>query len=263
MSLQASAILDLMMDLGMLLTVQLAFGSPRPWRLLASSGLLAACTALVTTLNLSPMAIAAVNFPLFLSAAAIATGELRLGRILEAAVCMFCTGAAAAGFLSIGNRAAAPAVILGLPLLLFLLRRRRHENFRWNIEVYVEKDGFCASLPALIDTGNRLREHKSGLPVFIAESSAIPQIAGHMQALPPEQLRLLPFGVLGSTGEICCFRPDRLEILLPGRGRVPAPSCWVAVYHGRIPGSTRALAPPAFTKALEIKRNIFKRHFIE
>jgi hypothetical protein len=204
----------------------------------------------------------ASHFPVFILAAGIVTGEYRTGRILEAAVCMFCTGAAAAGFVSLGNHAVSAAII-GIPLLLFLLRSRRHENYRWSIEVYVEKDGLGASLPALIDTGNRLKEHESGLPVFIAEAGALSQIARHAQSLPQDQLRILPFGVLGSTGEITCFRPDRLEILLPGKKPIPAPPCWVAVYHGRIPGSTCALAPPAFTKALETKRSIFKRHFIE
>ena len=263
MFLQAYSPLDLLMDLGMLLTVQLVFGSIHPGRLLAAASALGACTALADALHLPSAAIALAHLPVFLLAAAIATGKRRAGRILEAAACMFCTGAAAAGFISLGSRAATPAVILGIPLLLCLLRRRRHESYRWNIEVYVEKDGLGASLPALIDTGNRLREHRSGLPVFIAEAGALAQIARHMHTLPAEQLRILPFGVLGATGEICCFMPDRLEILLPGRGPISAPPCWVAVYPGRIPGVTRALAPPVFTKALETKRDIFKRHFIE
>lgn len=255
--------LDLAMDLGMLLTVQLAYGPLQPRRLLAAAAIMAACTALVEILKPPAAAAALMHLPVFLIAAKTATGEHRPGRILEAAACMFCAGAAAAGFISLGGGIAAPAAILGVPLLLFLLRRRRHENYRWNIEVYVEKDGLDASLPALIDTGNRLREHGSGLPVFIAEASALPQIAQHALRLPPEQKRILPFGVLGSTGEISCFLPDKLEIILPGRSRLPAPPCWVAVYPGRIPGSTRALAPPVFTKALETKRDIFKRDFIE
>ena len=257
------SLMDLLMDLGMLSAAQLVFGALQPGRLLAAAAILSGCTTLAKSLELSHLIIASAHLPVFLLAAAVATGERRPGRILEAAVCMFCTGAAAAGFISLGRRAAAPATIIGIPLLLYLLRKRRHENYRWNIEVYVEKDGLGASLPALIDTGNRLREHQSGLPVFIAEAGALPRLAQHMLSLDPEQLRILPFGVLGSAGEICCFLPDRMEILMPGRGHVSAPPCWVAVYPGRIPGSTRALAPPAFTKALETKRDIFKRHFIE
>lgn len=251
------------MDLGMLLTAQLVFGTLHPLRLLAAAAAMGICSTLVNMLNPPGAAVALIHLPVFLLAASIVTGERRSGRILEAAACMFCTGAAAAGFISLGRHAAIPAVILGIPLMLYLFRKRRHENYRWNIEVYVEKDGLSASIPALIDTGNRLREHQSGLPVLIAEAGALPRIAQHMHTLSPDQLRILPFGVLGSTGEICCFLPDRLEILLPGKGPVPAPSCWVAVYPGRIPGSTRALAPPAFTKVFETKHDIFKRHFIE
>lgn len=255
--------LDVIMDLSMLMTVQLVFGALRPSRLLASFAVLNILTSLVFLLNPASAIKAVIHLPVFILTAGIVTGERRTGRIIEAAACMFCTSAAAAGFISLGNRAAVPAAVFGIPLLLFLLRRHRHENYRWNIEVYVEKDGLGASLPALIDTGNRLKEHHSGLPVFIAEADALAQIAVYVQTLPQNQLRILPFGVLGATGEIACFRPDRIEILIPGRGAVPAPPCWVAVYHGRIPGSTCALAPPVFTKALETKRSIFKRHFIE
>ena len=256
-------LLDLLIDLSMLLTVQLVFGSLQPGRLLTAAAMLRFCTVLVGDLQLPPAVIVPIHLPVFLLASVITTGERRIGRIAEAAACMFCTAAAFAGFISLGKPAAVPAAILGIPLLLYLLRTRRHENYRWNIEVYVEKDGLGASLPALIDTGNRLREHQSGLPVFIAEADALPLLAQHMHTLNPNHLRVLPFGVLGSAGEISCFMPDKLEILLPGRGHIPAPPCWVAVYPGRIPGSIRALAPPAFTKAFETKRDIFKRHFIE
>ena len=263
MNLQAFLPLELWMDLGMLLTVQLAYGSFRPIRILAAAGAMSLCTVIVGIWSPSPAVSALMHLPVLFIAAKLATGEHRPARILEAAVCMFCAGAAGAGFIALGKGNTFISVLPGIALLLFLLRRHRHENYRWNIEIHLEKDGLTASLPALIDTGNRLREHKSGLPVLIAEAGALAQIAQHVQTLPEDQLRMLPYGVLGSSGELGCFRPDKLEILLPGRGRIPAPPCWVAVYQGRIPGSTRALAPPEFTRALETKRNIFKRYFIE
>lgn len=253
--------LDLLMDFAMLLVVQLSFGSLRPRRLLAAAAVLAACTAAFLLLNLPPAHASLLHLPVFILSAQIATDERRPGRILEAAACMLCTGAAAAGFVSLGGGMAFPFAAAGAGLLLFLLRRRRHENYRWNIEVYVEKDGLGASFPALVDTGNRLREHESCLPVLIAEAGAMPRIAEHIRNLSPEQTQTLPFGVLGSTGEICCFQPDRVEIILPGRGRCCAPPCWVAVYPGRIPGSIRALAPPAFATVPETRRPILKKHF--
>lgn len=260
---RAFSSIDLLMDLCMLATVQLAYGSLCLIRLFGAASLLAACTFLARILDLSGAIMIPLHLVVLILSSKIATGEQRPGRILEATACMFCTGAAAAGFLSLGGISAVPAVLAGIPVLLFLLRKRRHEKHAWNIEIYLEKDGLGATLPALIDTGNRLCEHESGLPVFIAEAAAIPKIADHAQSLPYEQTKTLPFGVLGSTGEISCFMPDRLEIILPGTGRRAAPPCWVAVYPGRIPGSIRALAPPAFTKALEVKRERFKRHFIE
>lgn len=259
---QAVSAMDILMDLSMLATVQLAYGSLRPVRLFGAAMFLAACTFLVRLFGLSGALMVLAHLSVLLLSAKIASGEQRPARILEAAMCMFCAGAAAAGFITLGGDRAALTALPGFPLLLFLLRRRRHEKHAWNIEVYVEKDGLCATLPALIDTGNRLLEHESGLPVFIAEAAAIPQIARYAQRLPHNQTKTLPFGVLGSTGEISCFMPDRLEIILPGTGRRTAPPCWVAVYPGRIPGSTRALAPPSFTKALESQRDRFKRHFI-
>lgn len=251
------------MDLGMLATVQLAYGSLKPSRLFGTAALLAACTLPVRLLDIPDGLMLPMHLSIFILTAKFATGEQRPLRILEAAACMFCAGAAAAGFLSLGEGRTSPFALVGIPLLLFLLRRRRHEKHAWNIEVYVEKDGLSATLPALIDTGNRLCEHESGLPVFIAETAAMPRVAEHVQQLPPEHTKTLPFGVLGSTGEISCFMPDRLEIILPGIGRRPAPPCWVAVFPGRIPGSTRALAPPAFIKTLETKCDRFKRYFIE
>ena len=110
--------------------------------------------------------------------------------------------------------------------------------------------GASARFPALIDTGNRLREHASGLPVLIVEERAAGEIAALAGTLSPDQMRPLPFGVLGGTGEISCFRCDEIHILLPGYGKTEAPPCWTAIYPGRIPGGTCALAPPEFADAV-------------
>jgi len=253
--------LDFWMDLGMLLVAQLSFGRFHPIRLLSAACLLCICTLAVLRINPPAAWMFFIHILVFPLGAWLATGERRTGRILEAAACMFCFSAAAAGFVSLNRGHALPIAAAGGALLLCLLRRRRHESFRWNIEVYVEKDGLCASFPALIDTGNRLREQHGGLPVLIVEASALSTMAEHIATLPEEQVQVLPYGVLGSSGEIRCFRPDRVDILLPLKGACPAPPCWIAVYPGRIPGSTRALAPPAFTTALETKRTHFKRQF--
>lgn len=240
--------MDLLMDLSMLICVQFAFSRPHPKRLLAAQTLLSLFT--IASLKISvPMPIWA-HMAILLISAAVATGLKRPVRILEAAVAMLCFGASAAGFLSLKGGLRVPCAIAGCLTLLFLLRRRRHEKYRWNVELYLEKDGQSAFFPALIDTGNRLREHESGLPVLIVEASAMPAVARYAEALDPAQTRALPFGVLGSSGEIRAFRPSRVCFALPNRGLKDAPACWVAVYSGKIPGGTRALAPPEFAQAL-------------
>ena len=100
-------------------------------------------------------------------------------------------------------------------------------------------NGRIARFPALIDTGNRLREPLSGLPVLIAEARVLRDI------LPPGGYRTLSFGGLGGVGRMACFRPDAVWI---GRGaaRRRGPDIWVAVSPAPLPGLCQALAPPEF-----------------
>ena len=237
---------DLLMDLGALAVVQLAFGGLRPLRLLAAQGVLCAGTLMMLAANERPPLLL---FCLAALSSAIASGERRPGRILEGCICMICAAAAAAGFAALGLGAAFVAV--GILTFMYLLRRRRHAKFRWNAELSVERDGVCDTLPVLIDTGNRLHEPVSGLPVLIAEAAALPSLAAHARSLPEEQFRTLPFGALGSRGELRCFRASRAEFIIPGKGRQRAPTCWIGLYPGRIPGSVRALAPAEFAQALQ------------
>lgn len=185
-----------------------------------------------------------LHLPLLLLSGAIATGEKRPGRIAQAALVMLAGGALGAGFHMLGGGIL--SALTGCTLLLWLLRRHRHLNYRWNIEIQVEKNGRAAAFPALIDTGNRLREHESGLPVLIVEAGAVEELADAISALPDCEFRFLPYGVLGSCGSIRCFRPDRVRIIVPQIGARTAPACYMAIFPGRIPGSTRALAPPEF-----------------
>lgn len=238
--------MDLAMDLVILAAVQLSFARFRPLRLLAAQALLSSVTLLA--LSLGREAATLLHAPVMLLCAAAVTGETGSRRILQAALCILACSAVGAGLcMLLGHWAG----FLGILALTMLMRGRRHPATRWNIEIEMELDGATARFPALMDTGNRLREHGSGLPVLIVEEGAARQIADRAALLSPDRLRTMPFGVLGSGGEISCFRPDGVHILLPGLGRVRAPDCWAAVYHGRIPGSTRALAPPEFIDAIE------------
>lgn len=239
--------MDCIMDLYMLLSVQLTFGRLHLRRLLAAFLLLRGCTAAVLLLRLQIPPV--LHLFVFISAAVFAAGAHSLLSIALSTACMICSGAAAAGFSLLGKPALAYALSGGL-LILLLMRRQRNISCRWNIDLNLERDGLCARFPALIDTGNRLHEHRSGLPVLIVESGAIPAVDAHVQRLPENEKCTLPFGVLGGGGQISCFRADRVTIDVPGRSPVPAPDCWVGVYPGRIPGAACALAPPEFADAL-------------
>lgn len=240
---------DVLVDLTTLLAVQLSFSRLNLKRLILGQLLLSAFTLWALCTGGARW----MHLPLLILGAAAATGERRPGRILEAAIIMLCTGALAAGFhLSAGLLGA----LIGCGALIFLLRRHRHLNFQWNIELLIEKNGCISSVPALIDTGNRLREHASGLPVLIVEESAVPEICAEMHRLDAHELRHLPYGVLGGSGAIPCFPPDKIEMILPGSGVRKAPPCYLAIFPGRIPGRTRALAPPEFAIAAQAKPNL-------
>lgn len=130
----------------------------------------------------------------------------------------------------------------GLILVYLLFRSCPHRASNWEISVFIQHNGENVQFAALIDTGNRLEEPVSGLPVLIAESSVL---SGLFPTNRPLKCRRVAFSALGGTGTIPCFRPDAIYIRRCER-MIPAPNVWVAIYPGRIPGSNRALAPPCF-----------------
>lgn len=82
--------------------------------------------------------------------------------------------------------------------LYFCSRRRRQvlltviaQDHSWNI-------------PALIDSGNTLRDPVTGLPVIVVRSSCLP-------SHPPGTFPV-PYHTVGSRGILLAFRPDRLLI---------------------------------------------------
>jgi len=244
MAVERLLFMDLLMNLGILGAVQAALGHPHLPSLLRAL-ILAGTNTLIGCLISPPgWRSVPVQGAVCLLLCALVLRERSPARILRAAPVLLCTTASAAGLAPLGARGMllplAGAVGCGL-----LLRRRRHPHCRWNVEITAEKNGVRERFPALIDTGNRLCEHRSGLPVLIVESGAVPRLDTLMKALPRDEVRTLGFGVLGSSGELSCFRPDRLSIHA-GYSNIPAPDCWIAVFHDRIPGRTCALAPPEF-----------------
>ena len=107
-----------------------------------------------------------------------------------------------------------------------------------------------AEVEALIDTGNRLREPLSGLPVLVVgkwhlrgllDDSCLNRMGGRL----PPGFRVVRYGALGGNGEMDCFRPESVCVWRSGDWE-DAQDVWVAIYPGEIPSGVDALAPPVF-----------------
>jgi len=134
-----------------------------------------------------------------------------------------------------------PALCLGAGALLSTLVWAGHPPGcrNWQVQLCLARGGRHVRFPALIDTGNRLHEPLSGLPVLIAEESLVRHI------LPDRGYRTLAYGGVGGEGRMPCFRPDAVWVYR-GLTRRPGPDIWVAVSPRPLPGLVQALAPPEF-----------------
>lgn len=177
----------------------------------------------------------------------VLTGSVRL------AACTFLAG----GMMMLARQLAGGqwwlSTLIALPLIalamMLLLSDRNRQLERWEVQLVISSEYGTVSASALIDTGNRLREPLSGLPVLIMEEKLIRRL------LPPgfrsewalknlpSGFRLVRFGALGGGGQMVCFRPKDVHMSY-GEGWARAPEIWIAVYPGKMPGATRALAPP-------------------
>ncbi len=111
--------------------------------------------------------------------------------------------------------------------------RKTCENTESYVSLYIEFDGQGLWLPALIDTGNELRDPLTGTPVIIVEASAVksilcPQIAFGPTANPAENInfdndtldptwakrfRIIPFSSLGcENGLLPGFKADSIRV---------------------------------------------------
>lgn len=134
------------------------------------------------------------------------------------------------------------------------------QNVQSHVAVRIGTRMGSVTLQTLVDTGNRLTEPLSGLPVLIAEAEALERIVDSSclysasRRLPPG-FRLVRYGVLGGEGEMRCFRPESVCIYTSGRW-CEAPDVWIAVYHGELPKDIEALAPPSFGVMRQAQRGI-------
>lgn len=229
--------LDILMDACVLACVQLALDRFCLRRLFRATLVMVFFTVACILLGLRNLALQLLICPI---AAFALLGRRRVRQILEAACGIFCCYGAAGGFFHLVGRWS-PAILPCMPLFALLLRRR-NIRAQWIVEVRLEYKGAHACFSALIDTGNRLREHRSKLPVLIVQASVLGALSDKIE---PSDCVFLPYGVLGSSGEIACFHPDRLMMRVGDRWK-HAPECLAAVFPDRIPGRFRALAPPEF-----------------
>ncbi|HIR06641.1 MAG TPA: sigma-E processing peptidase SpoIIGA [Candidatus Pullichristensenella stercoripullorum] len=204
-------------------------------RFLGSLPALAALSLLMAAIAIPPDSLRTA----LVSGAALLGGGVFLGGVQLAALRLF-RGAGAAAFFA--------GALLGAGALLAATALRKKRLVTWEVQVFLSAGGGEARFRALVDTGNRLREPFSGLPVLICERGVLADVlpAGY-DALPPggapPGFRQVGYGALGGGGRMNCFRPE-LCLVDYGNGYLKSPDLWVAVYPGKMPGGVRALAPP-------------------
>jgi len=108
-----------------------------------------------------------------------------------------------------------------------ILRKRNLVRSRCCVTIY--HHGGKVALEAIVDTGNLLTEPFSGLPVIVAEKSALlpvlPVGLGTFAqgafptdpGTPPPGLRVIPYSGVGGKGVMLAFRPERITAALPGQ----------------------------------------------
>ena len=130
---------------------------------------------------------------------------------------------------------------------MLLTKRQRWLN-SWDVRILLSTSHGVCELTGIIDTGNRLTEPISSLPVMVAGvnniSSLLPDDFNSHANYPslPVGFRLVPFGGLGGNGYLECFMPDSILIEIGCRTKLLR-NIWVAIYPDSIPGGHGALLP--------------------
>jgi len=110
-------------------------------------------------------------------------------------------------YFDIGARGLIGCALVAYGLSVIVIRLyNRHVAKSQLFWVTAEKDGNSVSFFAFADTGNRLREPFSGVPVIVADSETVLPLA------PDGEKRIIPASTVGGRGYYEAFRPDRLRI---------------------------------------------------
>ena len=242
MSIELYLAVNLAADLALLGAVSRALGLFNPRRVVVAAALCAAY-AVLASVHPAPWASPAAQAALVAVAARLLVRDIS-PRLWGLAVLSIACGALLCGGVAVATKLSGPAampacVAMGLLPLTLLYAFKPPSRQGWQVWIRLEVGSRVIRFPALIDTGNRLREPRSGLPVLIAEASLL------MELLPGDGYRVLSFGALGGEGHMACFKPSAVWIE-GGRRRRRAPEVWVAASTEPLPGLYRALAPPEF-----------------
>ena len=217
----------------------------RPWRIALAASICATyavwCAASGSGLLASPPCMAVV----LLLGILCAGGPMRplecLKSLARAFVCALLLGGAQLAARRLCHNRPQAAMLLGAALgglvLCLLLSQREKSVSGGEVEVWLGDGVKETRISAIVDTGNRLREPISALPVLIVSSEALPRNFGSGL-----RCRSVRYGALGGGGTMRCYQPDSVWIVAGG-ARVPSPDIWVAVYPGAMPGRVQALAP--------------------
>jgi stage II sporulation protein GA (sporulation sigma-E factor processing peptidase) len=240
MSIEGFLVINLAADFSLLASVSRAMGL-FSWRRVLAADAVCATLAVLAALEPGLELAAALACPALAALIITRRAAPRLWALSALALlgqALLCGGIARLIALP---RALSIPLCLGSGALLTLLVNagRSPGSGNWQVSLCLRVGNRCARFPALIDTGNRLREPLSGLPVLVAQAQLVRDI------LPDAGYRTLGFGGLGGEGRMACFRPDALWIG-SGRKRCRGPDVWVAVSPRPLPGLCQALAPPEF-----------------
>ena len=240
MSIEAFLMVNLAADFMLLATVSRTMGLFN-WRRVIAADLLCALLASLAALRPGCNSCVAIASPLLASLIIAAHAAPGMWAFLSLALtghALLCGGIARLVCASL-PLAAALSLGIGAALSCVLSIGRPPACCDWRVALSLTNGKRQVRFPALIDTGNRLREPLSGLPVLIVERQLLQGI------LPECGYRILGFGGLGGEGQMACFKPDAVWIG-SGRARRRGPDVWVAVSPHPLPGLCQALAPPEF-----------------
>ena len=245
MSLERFLGINFAMDFALLAVSARCCGVFRLRRIVCAAALTALYGALAAAAP-TPWAAAPVQVTLLASVSMLNGGRFGF-RYFAAYAAVLSAAAAIAGGTALAIAPALASIhcapFTAIPGLLFALMLLRHRNplrSQRTIVIALRVDARVVRFPALIDTGNLLREPRTGMPVIIAESRMLGPV------LPVAGCRTIPYGSLGGTGLLECFRPSDAWCE-QGLRRRALPDFWVAVVPGFLPGPAGALAPCEFS----------------